>query len=96
MADWQGFYSFNDTNTIHLRGRVGALFQNTDENIPVFERFYVGGMDTVRGYSYSDASPRSTDPVTIATSSAATTWCWQLRIRLDLPEGYGARARTLL
>ena len=62
MADWQGFYSFNDTNTIHLRGRVGALFQNTDENIPVFERFYVGGMDTVRGYSYSDASPRSTDP----------------------------------
>ncbi len=62
VGDWQGFYSFNDTNTIHVRGRLGGLFQNTSENIPVFERFYVGGMDTVRGYSYSDASPRAKDP----------------------------------
>lgn len=60
IADWQGFYSFNPTNTVHVRGRLGAAFQNTSDDVPVFERFYVGGMDTVRGYSYSDASPRST------------------------------------
>lgn len=58
VADWQGFWSFNPENTIHLRARVGGVFQNTDSRVPVFERFWVGGMETIRGYSYSDLSPR--------------------------------------
>ncbi|BAV91594.1 outer membrane protein assembly factor BamA [Candidatus Desulfovibrio trichonymphae] len=58
VADWQGFWSFNPQNTIHVRGRLGGVFQNTDEGVPVFERFWLGGMDTIRGYSYSDISPR--------------------------------------
>ena len=58
VADWQGFWSFNPENTIHLRARVGGVFQNTDKRVPVFERFWVGGMETIRGFSYSDLSPR--------------------------------------
>ena len=58
VADWQGFWSFNPENTVHLRARVGGVFQNTDSRVPVFERFWVGGMDTIRGFSYSDLSPR--------------------------------------
>lgn len=58
MADWQGFWSINPENTFHLRARVGGVFQNTSSRVPVFERFWLGGMDTVRGYSYSDLSPR--------------------------------------
>ena len=58
VADWQGFWSFNPQNTIHVRGRLGGVFQNTGSNVPVFERFWVGGMDTIRGYSFSDLSPR--------------------------------------
>ncbi len=59
MADWQGFYSFNDDNTFHIRGRLGGVFENVvGEVVPVFERFYVGGIDTIRGYDYTDISPR--------------------------------------
>ena len=58
VADWQGFWSINPENTFHLRARVGGVFQNTSSRVPVFERFWLGGMDTVRGYSYSDLSPR--------------------------------------
>lgn len=58
VADWQGFWSFNPENTVHLRTRLGGVFQNTNDNVPVFERFWLGGMDTIRGYSYSDISPR--------------------------------------
>lgn len=58
MADWQGFYTWRPNHTIHLRGRLGGVFQNTDDVVPVFERFYVGGIDTIRGYSYTDVSPR--------------------------------------
>ena len=58
MADWQGFWSFNPEHTFHVRGRLGGVFENGSNRVPVFERFWLGGMDTVRGYSYSDVSPR--------------------------------------
>lgn len=58
VADWQGFWSINPDNTFHLRARLGGVFQNGDDPVPVFERFWIGGMDSIRGYSYSDLSPR--------------------------------------
>ncbi len=58
VADWQGFYTWRPNHTFHVRGRLGGAFKNTSELVPVFERFWVGGIDTIRGYSYSDLSPR--------------------------------------
>lgn len=58
IADWQGFWSINSENTFHLRTRVGGVFQNSSDPVPVFERFWLGGMDSIRGYTYSDLSPR--------------------------------------
>ena len=58
VADWQGFVSFNPQNTFHVRTRLGGVFENGSSRVPVFERFWLGGMDTIRGYSYSDISPR--------------------------------------
>ena len=58
VADWQGFWSFKPDHTLHLRTRLGGVFENGSSRVPVFERFWVGGMDTIRGYSYSDLSPR--------------------------------------
>ncbi|MBQ9537481.1 MAG: outer membrane protein assembly factor BamA [Desulfovibrionaceae bacterium] len=58
VGDWQGFASINPQHTFHVRARLGAVFENSQEDVPVFERFWVGGMDTIRGYSYSDLSPR--------------------------------------
>lgn len=58
VADWQGFWSINEDNTFHVRTRIGGVFENGDDNVPVFERFWLGGMDSIRGYSYSDLSPR--------------------------------------
>lgn len=58
VADWQGFWSINEDNTFHVRARVGGVFENGDDQVPVFERFWLGGMDSIRGYSYSDISPR--------------------------------------
>lgn len=58
VADWQGFWSINPENTFHTRARLGGVFQNSSDPVPVFERFWIGGMDSIRGYSYSDLSPR--------------------------------------
>ena len=61
VADWQGFWSITPEHTFHVRARVGGVFQNTDSRVPVFERFWIGGMDTIRGFSYTDLSPRDKD-----------------------------------
>jgi outer membrane protein insertion porin family len=58
LADWHGFYSWRPDNTFHLRGRVGGVFENTEKSVPIFERYYLGGIDTIRGFSYTDLSPR--------------------------------------
>ncbi len=62
IVDWGVFYGLNDTNILHLRASAGAVFRNTGKPVPAFERFYLGGMRSIRGYSIEDISPR--DPVT--------------------------------
>ncbi len=45
----------------HWRGSAGVLLDNGGD-IPVFERFYLGGIENVRGYEQNKISPR--DPRT--------------------------------
>jgi len=43
--------------TIHLRGRVGYGTGIYGKDLPLYERFYVGGITTVRGFEYGKAGP---------------------------------------
>lgn len=36
------------------RWKIGWLFENSGDDVPDFERFYLGGINTVRGYDYRD------------------------------------------
>ncbi|MDD5432809.1 MAG: outer membrane protein assembly factor BamA [Candidatus Omnitrophica bacterium] len=49
-------------SVLELKGRVGVgdSFGNTDD-IPIYERFFAGGADTIRGYEERKVGP--TDPV---------------------------------
>jgi len=58
VIDWQGYYTWTPDHTLRLRARVGGVFKNSSDVVPAFERFWIGGMDTIRGYTYSDLSPR--------------------------------------
>ena len=59
----QAFHTlFNNKDHIfHWRGRIGAVYENTSKTVPVFDRFFIGGIDSIRGYDSDDISPR--DPV---------------------------------
>ncbi len=46
----------------HIRLGYGYLTEGGAHKIPVFERFYLGGINSVRGYQYGNISPR--DPIT--------------------------------
>ncbi|ACV69515.1 outer membrane protein assembly factor BamA [Desulfohalobium retbaense] len=41
----------------HWHAQVGHVMENSDDEVPDFERFYLGGMDDVRGYPGREISP---------------------------------------
>jgi outer membrane protein insertion porin family len=45
-----------------LHGRIGYLQVLPWGSLPAYEKFYLGGIDSLRGFKYADVSPR--DPVT--------------------------------
>ena len=57
-ANYGAYYGFNQNHVIHARATIGAVFENGDEVIPAFERYYIGGMNSLRGYDYEDISPQ--------------------------------------
>ncbi len=47
-----------ESTSIMLRGRFGYATGIGGEELPLYERFYVGGIYTVRGLDYGEAGPR--------------------------------------
>lgn len=56
-AKYGAYYGLNKSHVLHAKGTVGGIFENGDDTVPTFERFYIGGMNSMRGFSYEDLSP---------------------------------------
>ncbi len=50
------------STTFHSSFNVGQIFGNSQGHLPVFEKFYLGGISTIRGFDTGRISPL--DPVT--------------------------------
>lgn len=61
-AEHQSYYELRQHHILHMRLKGGVVLENGSDDIPVFERFWMGGMDSVRGYRARDIVPR--DPRT--------------------------------
>lgn len=57
VADSAWFFPIG-TTTVSLRGRFGYATGLFGKEIPLYERFYVGGIYTVRGLGFGEAGPR--------------------------------------
>jgi outer membrane protein insertion porin family len=44
-----------------VQGRGGIISQKSGEKLPVFHKFRIGGMNTVRGFEFASISPRDPD-----------------------------------
>ncbi len=51
------FYPFKWSSAFHLWGRVGYADGYGGQDLPLYERFYVGGLKTVRGFDFGEAGP---------------------------------------
>ncbi|NLW80211.1 MAG: outer membrane protein assembly factor BamA [Desulfovibrionales bacterium] len=57
IADANHYYPVLLETILHLHAQAGYVMKNTSERIPPFERFYLGGMNSVRGYKERSISP---------------------------------------
>lgn len=55
-ASYGFYYQLFKNHVLHARATGIAVYKNGNNPIPAFERIYVGGMTTLRGYDYEDAS----------------------------------------
>ncbi len=52
---------FSD-HVIALHGRIGWVTEHSGGDLPIYEKFFLGGINTLRGFDYHDVGPR--DPET--------------------------------
>lgn len=60
-AEHQTYYQLWPNHVLHGRIKGSALLKNGSKDRPVFERFWMGGMNSVRGYNSRDIVPRDPD-----------------------------------
>jgi outer membrane protein insertion porin family len=56
-VDSSWFIPMGPSLTLSLRGRYGYATGVGGENLPLYERFYVGGIYTIRGLDFGEAGP---------------------------------------
>lgn len=55
ISSW--YFGMPFGTVFHLLGSVGQAWENETGKLPVYERFYLGGMRSIRGHEYGDVSP---------------------------------------
>jgi outer membrane protein insertion porin family len=51
------FFPLKWDSALHLRGTFGYADGYGGQDLPLYERFYLGGMDTIRGFDFGEAGP---------------------------------------
>ncbi|OEU47528.1 MAG: outer membrane protein assembly factor BamA [Desulfobulbaceae bacterium S5133MH15] len=60
------------STVFHIKGAAGQVFENEPGKLPVYERFYLGGLNSVRGFEYGKISP--IDPTTLDRIGGDKMW----------------------
>ena len=50
-----------DQWTFFVRGKAGLVTKRDGGELPAYEKFYLGGMNSVRGFEWGDISPKDDD-----------------------------------
>ncbi len=77
------------TTVFHFKLAGGQVWENETGQLPVYERFYLGGINTIRGFEYGDASP--IDPETGDRIGGDKMWYTNIEYVFPLLEEAGIR-----
>lgn len=74
-------------SVFHIKGAIGEAFADDDTKLPVYERYYLGGMNTIRGFSSASISP--VDPETQEKIGGDKMWYANIAVQFPLVEEAG-------
>ncbi len=83
------YFSIPFKSVFHFRASAGQAFENEEGKLPVYEHFYLGGLNSIRGFETSYISPK--DPVTGERIGGDKMWFTNLEIIFPLFEEMGLR-----
>ncbi|NOX25443.1 MAG: outer membrane protein assembly factor BamA [Deltaproteobacteria bacterium] len=86
------YYPLPGDTTLHNKLSFGWAFANSSNKLPVFEKFYLGGINTIRGFKAAQISPR--DPVTGEKIGGGKMWYYNLEYIFPLLKSAGLRGVT--
>jgi len=52
------FKGFGEGHVLEINGRAGVAQSLDGQDVPFYERYFLGGLDSMRGYAYRGVSPR--------------------------------------
>lgn len=73
----------------HVKGAAGQVFENETDKLPVYERFYLGGLSSMRGFDYADISP--IDPATGDRIGGDKMWYTNWEFIFPIAESQGVQ-----
>ena len=63
------FFPLPLNTTLNLRAQAGMISPYGGRQLPVYEKFYVGGINTVRGFEYGKAGPKDVNDEPIGSKN---------------------------
>ena len=71
----------------HIKGAIGDAYADDETKLPVYERYYLGGMNSIRGFPSASISP--VDPVTDEKVGGDKMWYANIAVQFPLLEEAG-------
>jgi outer membrane protein insertion porin family len=81
------YFSFYWDTTFMVQGRWGYIKERSGGELPSYEKWYLGGINTVRGFEYGDVSPY--DPVTLDKVGGEKMMIYNLEYRFPILKELG-------
>jgi outer membrane protein insertion porin family len=72
IFDARKYFPFKWGTAFMARGSLGYAWEYGGDDLPVFERFFLGGLDSLRGFEYRSVGPEGTRPLDSACSAYST------------------------
>jgi outer membrane protein insertion porin family len=76
---------FLDKTAFHFKLSAGQVWENTADSLADFERFYLGGINTIRGFETRSIGVKKTDPDTGVTDVVGGKYMWFTNIEYHFP-----------
>jgi outer membrane protein insertion porin family len=75
--------------TYHLKGSAGQVFENASGKLPVFEKFYLGGINDIRGFETNHISPKANNALNGDRIGGTKMWYMNAELLFPLVKDAG-------